>query len=89
MAVTEDRERLIRAAWEERGKALWNPDSHGRGQLSLQIFESLFPGPPPLPIGNLEFRLVRATMSGQPMDFIVCEGVVVETIELSPRQRAG
>jgi hypothetical protein len=35
--MDEDREQTIRAAWEERGKAQWNPETHGRGLLSLHI----------------------------------------------------
>jgi hypothetical protein len=85
MATSQDRERIIRAAWEERGKAEWNPETHGRGLLSLNIPATVevrpvrFGAPLP-PYDNLEFRLVRATMSGQPVNSIVCEGVVVETL---------
>ena len=38
-------------------------------------------GAPLPPHDDLEFRLVRATMSGQPINSIVCEDVVVETVE--------
>jgi hypothetical protein len=86
MVATENRERIIRAAWEERGKAQWDLNSHGRGLLSLHIpakveMRPARVGTPLPPYDDLEFRLVRATMSGLPIDSIVCEGVVVETIE--------
>ena len=38
------------------------------------------------PYDNLDFHLVRATMSGQPVTSIVCEDVVVETIEDAAHQ---
>jgi hypothetical protein len=38
-------------------------------------------GAPLPPYDDLEFRLVRATMGGQPINSIVCEGVAVETVE--------
>jgi hypothetical protein len=86
MDRSEDRERNIRAAWEERGKAQWDPETHGRGLLSLHIpakveMTPVRLGAPLLPYDDLEFRLVRATMSGQPINSIVCEDVVVETVE--------
>lgn len=86
MATSEDRERVIRAAWEERGKAQWDPTTHGRGLLSLHIpakveMRPVRLGAPLPPYDDLEFRLVRATMAGQPVNSIVCEGVVVETVE--------
>jgi hypothetical protein len=86
MDRSEDRERNIRAAWEERGKAQWDPETHGRGLLSLHIpakveMTPVRLGAPLPPYDDLEFRLVRATMSGQPINSIVCEDVVVETVE--------
>jgi hypothetical protein len=89
MAASEDREKIIRTAWEERGKAQWNPDIHGRGLISLHISSKVETTPHRLaetlaPNDDLEFRLVRATMSGQSMDSILCEGIVVETIGLTP-----
>jgi hypothetical protein len=86
MAATEDRERVIRAAWGERGKAQWDPNTHGRGLLALRIrakveMRPVRPGAPLPPYDDLEFRLVRATMGGQPINSIVCEGVVVETVQ--------
>jgi hypothetical protein len=81
MAASENRETIIRAAWEERGKAQWKPDSHGRGLLSLHIPAKVEmppgvrPGAPLPPQDDLEFRLVGATMGGQPINSIVCEGV--------------
>jgi hypothetical protein len=86
MDQSEDRERIIRSAWEERGKAQWDPETHGRGLLSLHIpakveMTPVRLGAPLPPHDDLEFRLVRATMSGQPINYIVCEDVVVETVE--------
>src|SRR5437588_8643514 len=95
MASTEDRERVIRAAWGERGKAQWDPNTHGRGLLSLHIpakveMRSVRPGAPLPPYDDLEFRLVRATVGGQPINSIVCEGVVVvETVEGSTAPSTG
>jgi hypothetical protein len=43
--VSEDRERIIRMAWEERGKAQWDTDSHGRGLLSLHVPAKVEMGP--------------------------------------------
>ena len=82
----QDRERLIRAAWEKRGTAVWDPKTHGCGLLSLNIPAKVevrpvrFGAPQP-PYDNLEFRLVRGTTIGHPADSIICEDVVVETIE--------
>ena len=86
MATSKEREGTIRAAWEERGRAQWDPNTHGRGLLSLHIpatveMRPVRVGAPLPPYDDLEFRLVRATMGGQPVNSIVCEGVVVETIE--------
>jgi hypothetical protein len=86
MAVSEDREKIIRAAWAERGKAQWDPKTHGRGLLSLHIpakveMHPVRVGAPLPPYDDLEFRLVRATMGGQPTNSIVCETVLVEAIE--------
>jgi hypothetical protein len=100
MATSQDRERIIRTTWAERGKNQWDPEVHGRGLplripaivvmtpglLPLQIPATIGTMPAPLgapspPDGDLEFRLVRATMGGQPINSIVCEDVVVETIE--------
>jgi hypothetical protein len=86
MATSKEREGTIRAAWEERGRAQWDPNTHARGLLSLHIpakieMTPVRLGTPLPPYDDLEFRLVRATMGGQPMNSIVCEGVVVETIE--------
>jgi hypothetical protein len=86
MATSKEREGTIRAAWEERGRAQWDPNTHGRGLLSLHIpakieMKPVHLGTPLPPYDDLEFRLVRTTMGGQPMNSIVCEGVVAETIE--------
>jgi hypothetical protein len=86
MAASENRKGIIRAAWEERGKSQWDQKTHGRGLLSLHIPASVemtaarFGAPLPA-YDDLEFRLVRATMNGQPVNSIVCEDVVVETVE--------
>ncbi len=86
MATSHSRERIIRAAWEERGRAEWDPETHGRGLLSLNIpataaMRPIRFGEPRPPYDNLEFHLVHATMGGQPVNSIVCEDVVVETVE--------
>jgi hypothetical protein len=86
MATSQSRERIIRAAWEERGRAEWDPETHGRGLLSLNIpataaMRPIRFGEPRPPYDNLEFHLVHATMGGQPVNSIVCEDVVVETVE--------
>lgn len=91
MATSRDRERIIRAAWEERGKTQWDPNTHGRGLLSLHIpakveMTPVRRGAPLPPYDDLEFRLVRATMNGQPVASIVCEGIVVETLDGSMSQ---
>jgi hypothetical protein len=86
MAASRAREETIRAAWKERGKAQWDPNTHGRSLLSLHIPATVqmrpvrFGAPLP-PYDDLEFRLVRATMGGQPINSIVCEDVVVENVE--------
>jgi hypothetical protein len=49
MAASEEREKVIRAAWAERGKALWNPETHGRSLLSLYIPASTEVRPVTLP----------------------------------------
>jgi hypothetical protein len=88
MATTPERERLIRDAWNERGSKEWEPATHGRGLKSLNIQASTdmrtapFAYPMP-PYDNLEFRLVHATIDGQPMDSVVCEDVVVLTLPMS------
>jgi hypothetical protein len=94
MAASRAREETIRAAWKERGKAQWDPASHGLGLLSLHIpakveMRPVRLGTPLPPYDDLEFRLVRATMSGLPIDSIVCEGVVVQTVEGSMPPSAG
>ena len=91
MNDNRDRERVIRAAWEERGKAEWDQETHGRGLLSLHIpakieMRPVRVGAPLPPYDNLDFHLVRATMRGQPVTSIVCEDVVVETIEDAAHQ---
>lgn len=72
MSNSEDRQDLIRRRWSETGCKLWNPDTHGNGIVSLHIQGEASKH------DDLEFRLVRATMNGHPMDSIVCEGVIVD-----------
>jgi hypothetical protein len=82
MATSAERERIIRAAWDERGSKLWKSEIHGRGLATLEIQASVDMKPirpgQPLPHPDLlEFRLVRGTMNGYPIDSVVCENVVV------------
>jgi hypothetical protein len=67
---------------------MWNPDVHGAGLASLNIQgrTELLPVKPgeTLPgYDNLEFKMVRSYVSGQPVNGIVCEGIVVDP----PRRR--
>jgi hypothetical protein len=71
--MIESREDLIRRRWSATGCKLWNLQTHGNGLVSLRI-----QGAASNPQDCLEFRLVRASMGGHPMDSIVCEGVIVE-----------
>jgi hypothetical protein len=85
MATGPERERIIRTAWEERGSKQWDPATHGRGLGPLNIaattdMQPVRPGRPIPPHDNLEFHLVSATMSGQQINSIVCEDVVVATL---------
>jgi hypothetical protein len=82
--VDPQREKVIRTAWKERGSKQWDPQTHGRGLCSLNIEAKIEmrptrPGTPLPNYDNLEFRLERTTVNGQPVDAIACEGVVVET----------
>jgi hypothetical protein len=81
MAASPSREQIIRTAWDERGSKLWKTEIHGRGEpLNIQASTDMRPprpGQPMPPFDNLEFRLVRGTMNGYPIDSIVCEDVVV------------
>ena len=84
MTATPERERMIRAAWDERGSKQWDPVVHGRGLASLTIqtsdLRSVPFEQPLLPYDDLEFRLVSATMRGRAVNSVVCEGVVVATL---------
>jgi hypothetical protein len=71
------REDLIWAVWDERGIYAWKAETHGRGLEPLVI-----QGAPLPPHEVLEFRLEFARESGRPYDAIVCEGIIVERIEL-------
>jgi hypothetical protein len=88
MSDSESLEQFVRRRWNESGIKIWNPDFHGFGRSPLRI-----PGhsrksddqscdEPILP-EVLEFRMVRAWWGNQPIDSIVCEGVIVEP----PRNR--
>jgi hypothetical protein len=77
--ATEDREKVIRAAWNERGRSAWIAAA-AQGLTSIKIPESSASLSGQVHPSDLEFRFVRATMGGQPFDSIVCEGVVVESI---------
>jgi hypothetical protein len=62
---------------------MWNPDVHGAGHASLNIQgrTELLPVKPgeTLPgYDNLEFKMVRSYVSGQAVNRIVCEGIVVD-----------
>ena len=72
MSNIEDRQDLIRRRWSETGSKLWNPYTHGKGLASLHIQGEHSKQ------DDLEFRLVRASMNGHPMDSIICEGVMVD-----------
>jgi hypothetical protein len=76
MSDIENRERVIRTAWAERGKAQWNPETHGRGLVSLHIPAN--PDAKPPPFNELEFRMVRTFLGERRIDSIVCDDVVVE-----------
>ena len=83
------REQLIHRRWLETGIKMWNPDHHGAGHAALNIqgqAELLPPKPgETLPeYDTLEFKIARSCVTGQEVDHIVCEGVVVEP----PKRRA-
>ena len=82
MAISPERESIIRAAWKKRGAKQWDAEIHGRGLAPLNIQASTMrrtkPGQPLPPYDNLEFRLGGTELDGTPMTAIVCEGVVVE-----------
>jgi hypothetical protein len=74
---------VICAAWRQRGRKLWNPETHGKG-LPLNIpTEHAVPSTatvPPLTLrDNLEFQFYCARGPSQPFNYIACEGIVVET----------
>jgi hypothetical protein len=75
--MIESREDLIRRRWSETGRKLWNLQAHGNGLVSLRI-QGAASNSSTNPQDCLEFRLVRASMGGYPMDSIVCEGVIVD-----------
>jgi hypothetical protein len=84
-----EREKLIRRRWKETGIKMWNPDFHGAGHAALNIQgrTELLPVKPgeTLPgYDTLEFKMVRSCVNGQPVNRIVCEGVVVDP----PKRRA-
>lgn len=78
-----NREKLIRRRWLETGIKMWSPDHHGAGLASLNIqgrAELL----PPMPgetlpgYDTLEFKIVRSSVNGEAVNYIVCEGLVVD-----------
>ena len=74
------REGVIRAAWKERGRKLWNPKIHRKGiPLIIPEKQAGTSAATVLPSNNLEFRFYRARGPIQPFNYIVCEGIVVET----------
>jgi hypothetical protein len=77
--ATEERERIIRAAWNERGRSEWVTVA-SRGQTSIKIPATPPSSSEPVQADELIFILVQATMGGEPVNSIVCEGVVVERV---------
>jgi hypothetical protein len=74
------REGVIRAAWKERGRMLWNPKIHRKGiPLIIPEKQTGTSTATVLPSDTLEFRFYRARGPIQPFNYIVCEGIVVET----------
>ena len=85
-----EREKLIRRRWTETGIKMWNPDVHGAGHAALNIQGRTELLPPKsgetLPkYDTLEFKMVWSYVNEQTVNFIVCEGVVVDP----PKHRAG
>jgi hypothetical protein len=81
--MNQERKQIILTAWTERGREAWDPETHGRGLLSLNIPAEVGMTPrgplgTPIPPYNLEFRLEHTTVNGQVINAIVCEGIVVE-----------
>jgi hypothetical protein len=88
MTASHQRERVIRAAWKDRGAARWDREVHGRGlePWNIRALKNVHSPKPRRPLPNdLEFRLERTTIDGEPMTSIVCEGVVVETWPHRPK----
>jgi hypothetical protein len=83
---SKDREQVIQAAWRERGRDEWEPDTHGKGLLPLNIQAEIRMSPtgplgtPIPPYDGLEFRLEQSNVDGQTLSAIVCEGVIVEPV---------
>jgi hypothetical protein len=74
------REGVIRAAWMERGRKLWNPKIHRKGvPLIIPAQQAGTSATTVSPSDTLEFRFFRARAPIQPFNYIVCEGAVVET----------
>jgi hypothetical protein len=74
MPVRLARERLIRRVWSERGKALWEAWKTP-GPLVLDVTSPIVNLPT-----SLTFELRRSTVKGKTVDVIVCDGVIVETL---------
>jgi hypothetical protein len=88
--MTREREDQNRAAWEGRDPKAWDVETHGLGLMSLFLpapmdlksvphFQNAKPLATP---DHFEFRLERAESSGRLFHAIVCEGIVVEKIEV-------
>lgn len=82
MTMTQ-REQVIQAAWNERGRLQWDPSAHGPGvPLCIAADTSMRPrgllGTPILQFDGLEFRCRQSTVNGQIFSVIECEGLVVE-----------
>jgi hypothetical protein len=85
MGVTPHREKLIRQVWADRGKAEWG---EGAGPLTIDLPPVMMSPAPARPIPtpkSLKFELRISTVKRKPVNQIVCEGVVVETLIPSAR----
>jgi hypothetical protein len=84
MNKKRNREQLIRTVWKAEGRKLWNPGTHGKSRFPLILAVGIdatpiVDGDIPPPHDVLEFKLFPATGRGQAFNYIVCEGVIVET----------
>jgi hypothetical protein len=83
MDKSKIREGVIRAAWKGRGSKLWNPETHGKGfplTIPAKLEATTIAAVPRVTSDeNLEFHFFCATGRSQSYNYIVCEGIVVET----------